>query len=88
MNAPFIMPVEPPPSARGRELARTVPATCDHCGRVERFRLFSDNVLTYEQCDDLLTAYLRGLGWHVVEPDRPSAPHIDVCPSCAKGVTL
>ena len=56
------------------EFSRQVPVTCVDCGHSERFKLIADEILTDDQCDELLSTHLREHGWHVDDDDQ--------CPGC------
>lgn len=56
------------------EYGRTVTVECAACQCGWRLKLITDEVLTDEQCDELLNTHLRNAGWGVGDDDT--------CPTC------
>jgi len=57
------------------EFSRTVTVECAACEWSWPLKLIADDVLTDDQCDELLNSYLRDHGWGVGVDDT--------CPTCA-----
>lgn len=56
---------------------RPISATCLECSRQDPLRVVSDEPISEQECDAVLTEYLEELGWDCDEEG-------DVCPACAE----
>jgi hypothetical protein len=56
------------------EFSRPITVTCGQCPTEVSLKLLADELLSEEQCDEVLSGYLADIGW------RPGPP--DYCPTC------